>query len=124
MQWHTVEDLLNGGNEPQTIFNFTDRSESQSNNLGNESTPSPHIFAKHSPLVSNIDRREPSIDRVITTDAQPITETINNPSVQTEAGTSQADDLENLAREVYYRLRQRLEIERERQGVTHGRIAW
>jgi hypothetical protein len=124
MQWNTVEDLLNGGNEPQTIFNFTDRSESQNNNFGNESNPSPQIFAKHSPLFSNIDRQEYAIDRVITTDAQPITEMINNPSVQTAAGTSQADDLENLAREIYYRLRQRLEIERERQGVTHGRIAW
>ncbi|MBE9215049.1 hypothetical protein IQ247_20675, partial [Plectonema cf. radiosum LEGE 06105] len=57
----------------------------------------------------------------ISTEIKPVTETINMSS------DSKEDDqiaLESLAREVYTRLRQQLEIEKERQGIFTGRLPW
>ncbi|MDF5722960.1 MAG: hypothetical protein PUP91_21305, partial [Rhizonema sp. PD37] len=56
------------------------------------------------------------------TPVQPITETIESPSY--EPTDTDSCDLETLAREIYHRLRQRLELERERHGRYSGRLPW
>ncbi|MFM7368977.1 MAG: hypothetical protein ACKO2Z_14550, partial [Sphaerospermopsis kisseleviana] len=68
----------------------------------------------------------------ISRDMAPITETIQNPytslpTEENESNENNKDDnakLEALAQEIYYRLRQRIEIERERQGKYVGRLPW
>ncbi|MEH2048393.1 hypothetical protein [Nostoc sp.] len=124
-QWSSVEDLLNGNNDEFTNFNFSDvESNSQSYDFSHVSE-SPQVFAKHLPTPRGFadggEVTPPDISREI----QPITETIENTSL-----ASQEDDkddtanLEALAREIYHRLRQRIEIERERHGGYSGRLPW
>ncbi|MDZ8257537.1 hypothetical protein, partial [Nostoc sp. ChiQUE01b] len=124
-QWSSVEDLLNGNNDEFTGFNFNDvESNSQNYEFSHISEP-PQIFAKHLPsprgFVNGGEVTPPDISREIA----PVTETIESAS-----SFSQEDDkdgtanLEALAREVYSRLRQRIEIERERHGGYSGRLPW
>ena len=63
----------------------------------------------------------------ISRDIEPISETIENPAFTGEANENEqqdTQDLEILANEIYQRLRQRLEIEKERQGASFGRLPW
>ncbi|MEH1780472.1 MAG: hypothetical protein V7L26_15420 [Nostoc sp.] len=124
-QWSSVEDLLNGNNDEFTNFNFSDVESNSQNYDFSHVSESPHVFAKHLPTPRGFadggEVTPPDISREI----QPITETIENTSL-----ASQEDDkddtvnLEALAREIYHRLRQRIEIERERHGGYSGRLPW
>ncbi|MEH1856365.1 MAG: hypothetical protein V7L11_32920 [Nostoc sp.] len=124
-QWSSVEDLLNGNNDEFTNFNFSDVESNSQNYDFSHVSESPHVFAKHLPIPRGFadggEVTPPDISREI----QPITETIENTSL-----ASQEDDkddtanLEALAREIYHRLRQRIEIERERHGGYSGRLPW
>ncbi|MBW4501622.1 MAG: hypothetical protein KME57_19180 [Scytonema hyalinum WJT4-NPBG1] len=125
-QWSSVEELLNASGDV-TDFNFgsvkSNRHSEFSQFTSHASkvpSESPKVFAKHLEPKGFADGGEVNTD--INTNIQPITETIQRPS-----SSSKKDDdanLEVLAREIYSRLRQRLEIERERYGVYSGRLPW
>ncbi|MEC4820036.1 MAG: hypothetical protein SAK29_43215, partial [Scytonema sp. PMC 1069.18] len=131
-QWSNVEDLLNIGADGFTVFNsdgvesnhqnyeFSPPNSSQISRLSSENTKvltktyyQPKGFADGGE-VSQADTN---------TIKQPISETIERQSSSLENEDNDAD-LEVLAREIYSRLRQRLEIERERYGVYSGRLPW
>ncbi|MFS0518753.1 hypothetical protein ACEYW6_29220 [Nostoc sp. UIC 10607] len=122
-QWSSVEDLLNGNNDDFTSFNFSDGESNSQNYEFSHVSESPQVFAKHLPsprgFADGGEVTPPDISREI----EPITETIENTSSSSE-GDEKDDpaDLEALAREIYSRLRQRIEIERERHGGYSGRL--
>ncbi|MEH2194471.1 MAG: hypothetical protein V7K98_17760 [Nostoc sp.] len=124
-QWSSVEDLLNGNNDDSTSFNFNDGESNSQNYEFSHVSESPQVFAKHLPaprgFANGGEVTPPDISREI----QPVTETINNTSLSSEEGKKDdTADLEALAREIYHRLRQRIEIERERHGGYSGRLPW
>ena len=84
------------------------------------------IAPKLIPEVQNIYQSR-DIPPDISRDIEPISETIENPEFTGEANENKqqdTQDLETLANEIYQRLRQRLEIEKERQGASFGRLPW
>ncbi|MHC0062888.1 hypothetical protein ACWATR_08155 [Nostoc sp. UIC 10890] len=124
-QWSSVEDLLNENNDEFTSFNFNDGESNSQNSEFSHVSESPQIFAKHIPTFRGFadggEVTPPDISREI----EPITETIENASSPSEEGDKDDPaDLEALAREIYNRLRQRIEIERERHGGYSGRLPW
>ncbi|QKQ74221.1 hypothetical protein [Nostoc sp. TCL240-02] len=124
-QWSSVEDLLNGNNDDFTSFNFNDGESNSQNYEFSHGSESPQVFAKHLPtprgFANGGEVTPPDISREI----QPITETIESASSSSQ-GDEKDDtaDIEALAREIYHRLRQRIEIERERHGGYSGRLPW
>ncbi|MDZ8140306.1 MAG: hypothetical protein RM049_34290 [Nostoc sp. DedQUE04] len=123
-QWSSVEDLLNGNDDEFTSFNFND-GESNSHYEFSHVSESPQVFAKHLPSARGFadggEVTPPDISREIA----PVTETIESASsFSQEDEKDDTADLEALAREVYSRLRQRIEIERERHGGSSGRLPW
>ncbi len=124
-QWSNVEDLLNGNNDDFTSFNFNDEESNSQNYQFSHVSQSPQVFAKHLPsprgFANGGEVTLPDISREI----QPITETIESASSSSQ-GDEKDDtaDLEALAREIYHKLRQRIEIERERHGGYSGRLPW
>nr|MDZ8044370.1 hypothetical protein [Nostoc sp. DedQUE02] len=123
-QWSSVEDLLNGNDDEFTSFNFND-GESNSHYEFSHVSESPQVFAKHLPsprgFADGGEVTPPDISREIA----PVTETIESASsFSQEDEKDDTADLEALAREVYSRLRQRIEIERERHGGSSGRLPW
>ncbi|WP_335039691.1 hypothetical protein [Nostoc sp.] len=124
-QWSSVEDLLNGNNDDFTSFNFNDGESNSQNYEFSQVSESPQVFAKHLPsprgFANGGEVTPPDISREI----QPITETIESTS-SSSPGDEKDDtaDLEALAREIYHKLRQRIEIERERHGGYSGRLPW
>ncbi|WP_143855471.1 hypothetical protein [Nostoc sp. 'Peltigera membranacea cyanobiont' 232] len=124
-QWSSVEDLLNGNNDEFTSFNFNDGESNSQNYDFSHVSESPPVFAKHLPTPRGFadggEVTPPDISREI----QPVTETIDNTSLSSgETKKDDTGDLEALAREIYNRLRQRIEIERERHGGYSGRLPW
>ncbi|MBE8991332.1 hypothetical protein [Nostoc sp. LEGE 12450] len=124
-QWSSVEDLLNGNNDDFTSFNFNDGESNSQNYEFSHVSESPQVFAKHLPSAKGFanggEVTLPDISREI----EPITETIESTSLS--SGEDEKDDtadLEALAREIYHKLRQRIEIERERHGGYSGRLPW
>ncbi|MEA5602714.1 hypothetical protein [Nostoc sp. UHCC 0252] len=124
-QWSSVEDLLNGNNDDFTSFNFNDGESNNQNYEFSQFSESPQVFAKHLPSPRGFaDGGEVTLPD-ISRDIQPITEIIDNTSLSSEEGQKDdTADLETLAREIYSRLRQRIEIERERHGGSSGRLPW
>ncbi|MBE8966316.1 hypothetical protein IQ277_08675 [Nostocales cyanobacterium LEGE 12452] len=123
-QWSSVEDLLNG-NDEFTSFNFNDGESNSPNYEFSHASESPQVFAKHLPsprgFADGGEVTPPDISREIA----PVTETIESASsFSQEDDKDDTADLEALAREVYHRLRQRIEIERERHGGSSGRLPW
>ncbi|MEH1818123.1 MAG: hypothetical protein V7L31_03330 [Nostoc sp.] len=124
-QWSSVEDLLNANNDEFTNFNFSDVESNSQNYDFSHVSESPQVFAKHFPTPRGFadggEVTPPDISREI----QPITETIENTSLASqEDDKDDTTNLEALAREIYHRLRQRIEIERERHGGYSGRLPW
>ncbi|MEH2394426.1 MAG: hypothetical protein V7K21_23125 [Nostoc sp.] len=132
-QWSSVEELLNGNNDEFTSLNLNGI---ESNNQ--KSSGSPQVFAKHLPSAKGFaaDRKATPTD-ISRREIEPVTQTIENTYLSSRnnnsddrASSSKKDnkddpaDLEALAREIYNRLRQRIEIERERHGRYSGRIPW
>ncbi|MEH2214023.1 hypothetical protein, partial [Nostoc sp.] len=124
-QWSSVEDLLNGNDDEFTSFNFNDgESNSQSYEFSHVSE-SPQVFAKHLPSARGFANGGEVTPPDISREIAPVTETIENASsFSQEDNKDDTADLEALAREVYSRLRQRIEIERERHGGSSGRLPW
>ncbi|WP_373527548.1 hypothetical protein [Nostoc sp.] len=124
-EWSSVEELLNVNNDEFTSFNFDSVESNRQNSEFPHVSESPQVFAKHLPSFRGFadggEVTPPDISREI----EPVTETIESASSSSE-GDDKDDtaDLEALAREIYYRLRQRIEIERERHGGFSGRLPW
>lgn len=125
-QWSTVEELMNIVNDDRKFTNLNSenynlsnpksfhasQSPSHSQNFVTKSHHSPKGFAKGGEVKKDD----------ISTEIKPITKTINNMSSNSKENDEIA--LEALAREIYTRLRQQLEIEKERQGSYLGRLPW
>ncbi|MDZ7965458.1 MAG: hypothetical protein RM368_10835 [Nostoc sp. DedSLP03] len=124
-QWSSVEDLLNGNDDEFTSFNFHDGEFNSQNYEYSHVSESPQVFAKHLPSPRGFADGEEVTPPDISREIAPVTETIESASSFSQ-GDDKDDtaDLEALAREVYSRLRQRIEIERERHGGSSGRLPW
>ncbi|MEH1905635.1 MAG: hypothetical protein V7L04_30725, partial [Nostoc sp.] len=131
-QWSSIETLLNIGNDNSSFTNFSGETGSGYNSQkSNKSFPIQQKTAySHKAIDDNQDKTLPSD---ISTDIKPFSKTIKNSfeesakSNNSNLANSKEDDeiaLEALAREVYTRLRQQLEIEKERQGNFTGRLPW
>ncbi|MEH2177446.1 hypothetical protein [Nostoc sp.] len=124
-QWSSVEDLLNGNDDEFTSFNFNDEESNSPNYEFSHASESPQVFAKHLPLARGFADSGEVTPADISREIAPVTETIESASLfSQEDDKDDTADLEALAREVYSRLRQRIEIERERHGGSSGRLPW
>ncbi|MEH2270937.1 MAG: hypothetical protein V7K68_21405 [Nostoc sp.] len=124
-KWSSVEDLLNGNDDEFTSFNFNDGESNSQNYEFSHVSESPQIFAKHLPSARGFADGGEVIPPDISREIAPVTETIESASsFSQEDDKDDTADLEALAREVYSRLRQRIEIERERHGGSSGRLPW
>jgi hypothetical protein len=122
-RWESIEDLINGGSNKSDMFNFENISPQQPD-LESQSLPiiSPQYT---SPTRGFADGGEVTPSDIATT-IEPVTQTIESPinNPQSQPENNDPAELEILAREIYHRLRQRLEIERERHGSYSGNLAW
>ncbi|MEH1891180.1 MAG: hypothetical protein V7K92_17580, partial [Nostoc sp.] len=140
-QWSSVEELLNENNDQFTSFNFNSvESNKQKSSESNKqkSSEAPQVFAKHLPSAKGFAAtRKATPPDISRREIKPVTQTIENTYLSSRdnksddtASSSKGDnkddpaDLEALAREIYNRLRQRIEIERERHGRYSGRLPW
>ncbi|MHC5764858.1 MAG: hypothetical protein ACYTXI_04360 [Nostoc sp.] len=124
-QWSSVEDLLNGNDDEFTSFNFNEGESNSQNYEFSHVSESPQVFAKHLPSARGFANGGEVTPPDISREIAPVTETIEiASSFSQEDDKDDTADLEALAREVYHRLRQRIEIERERHGGSSGRLPW
>ncbi|MBD2514363.1 hypothetical protein H6G93_04950 [Nostoc sp. FACHB-973] len=125
-QWSSVQELFNGNNDEFTSFFSGGESNNQNSEFSEISTSSEssEIFAKHLPAPRGFaDGGE--VTAPTSENTESITETVQSSSAKEEEDNKDdTADLEALAREIYSRLRQRLEIERERHGGYSGRLSW
>ncbi|MBD2212742.1 hypothetical protein H6G27_23110, partial [Nostoc linckia FACHB-104] len=121
-QWSNVEELFNIFEHDDKAANFKiendNSSEFQSYNVS-KSQSYPHNKSNH--LVKGFAEGGEVKRNDLSSEMKPITKTINN---MPHDSKNDEGALESLAREIYSRLRQRLEIERERQGSYLGRLPW
>ncbi|WP_298905861.1 hypothetical protein [uncultured Nostoc sp.] len=123
-QWSSVEDLLNGNNDEFTNFNFNSVESNGQNYEFSDVSESPQVFAKRLPAPRGF-AEDGKVTPDTSRDIEPVTETIKNTYSSSKGDAKDdTDDLEALAREIYSRLRQRIEIERERHGGHSGRLPW
>ncbi|MBF2064585.1 MAG: hypothetical protein IGS39_09230 [Calothrix sp. C42_A2020_038] len=140
-QWSSVEELLNlrqdstnEYSEEFTLFSFGQTSSTTPDldyPLDSKNSQAPTVSTKRLPAVQGFAEGGEVTESDIATDIEPITETIQSPansntfdSAKQENNENDSLDIETLAREIYNRLRQRLEIERERYGIYSGRLPW
>jgi len=133
-QWSSVEELLNSESEDfTTVFNFGVEEANFPNSnfphLSQTTSNSLRIAPKHIAKIKSFNQGGEVTTSQISRKIEPVSETIQNPSFPMEADSKENEeqdneDLEVLANEIYLRLRQRLEIERERQGIYYGRLPW
>ncbi len=122
-EWNSIEDLMNGMSHPSSS-----RSSSNENSEIDRSIQ-PSLGYAESPSSTNTSiqpssiyaKTMPSTD--ISTQPESASTTIAAPATSGQENDD-AGALEILAREVYHRLRQRLEIERERHGTYSGNLPW
>jgi hypothetical protein len=88
-------------------------------NFGDEGHPAPILQRSEESPVPVVQRREAAP----ASPAQPAQQAPQPSKPEVEKGDSQAD-LDRLADAIYGLLCQRLEIERERQGIFNGRLPW
>jgi hypothetical protein len=122
-RWGSIEDLINGDSNNSDTFSFENISPQQPDI---ESRSSPIISPQYAiPIRGFADGGEVTPSDISTT-IEPITQTIESPidNPQPPPENNDPAELEILAREIYHRLRQRLEIERERHGSYSGNLAW
>jgi hypothetical protein len=125
-EWNSIEELMNGGSYGSEPFSFSPDGVQDFNNDRSISSPStPAISPKYSaPVMGFANGGEVPLPD-IAPKIEPISQTVE--AEIPDAGGSEnsnSAELETLAREIYYRLRQRLEIERERQGIYSGNLPW
>ncbi|MEH2405293.1 hypothetical protein, partial [Nostoc sp.] len=124
-QWSSVEDLLNGNNAEFTNFNFNGVESNSQKYEFSDVSESPQVFAKRLPAPRGFAEDGKVTPPDTSRDIEPVTETIKNTYLSSKGDAKDdTDDLEALAREIYSRLRQRIEIERERHGGHSGRLPW
>jgi hypothetical protein len=131
-QWSNIEELLNGNSSTTNSIGFTS---SKPNNgeihpqkiADSIKSKSLRAFTNKQAQIKGFAKGGQVTANDTPTIIQPFTETLERPS----SPTSKIDDkssklVETLAHEVYYWLRQRLEIEQERYGFYsgRGRIPW
>ncbi|MBN3924789.1 hypothetical protein, partial [Nostoc sp. NMS4] len=117
-QWSSVEDLLNGNVE-------SNKQNSEFSPFSTSSSESPQAFARHVAAPRGFADGGEVTPSDTSRDIQPVTETIENTNSSSEKNTQDhTAELEALAREIYHRLRQRIEIERERYGGNSGKFPW
>ncbi|GAA6616029.1 hypothetical protein [Scytonema sp. NUACC26] len=128
-QWSSVEDLLNFTHRDEnqdnfTSFNLTDlQFQSNDSQTPNVSKPTKNLVHQKAPIQYFADGGEVTAPTQITDANTPLlAETIEQ--FTSNSNDVNVPDIENLAREIYTRLRQRLEIERERHGIYSGRLPW
>ncbi|MHC5936142.1 hypothetical protein [Nostoc sp.] len=116
-QWSNVEELLNGSTGMESNGHL------DSSQVTSHTSESPKVFTRNLVQAKGFADGGKVNKADVNTKKQPITETIKRPSPNYK---KQDDDayLEVLAREIYSRLRQRIEIERERYGIYSGRLPW
>ena len=85
---------------------------------------SPNIALKHVSLARGFADGGEVTPADVYTKTEPIAVTIEAPSSINRTQNNDTAELELLAREIYHRLRQRLEIERERHGSYSGNLSW
>lgn len=113
-EWNNVEDLLQiTDTEANASWNGESTNNSQLRSTSISSSLAGNESVANSPQVNAL---------------QPTTETIKQADTNDKKHTNESKTLETvmeiLAQEIYGRLRQRLVIERERQGVYAGRLPW
>ena len=113
--WNNIEDLMTGGNNNSDIF-IIDNSSQQHSDLELRASPTISRFAEGGEVTPS--DLSTTIASIAQTNESPITD------FQEQAENHDPAELEILAREIYHRLRQRLEIERERHGSYSGNLAW
>ncbi|MBW4595446.1 MAG: hypothetical protein KME46_21725, partial [Brasilonema angustatum HA4187-MV1] len=133
-QWSSIETLLNIGNEEASFTNFSSETGGGYNSqTSNNSFPIQQKPAySHKAIDDNLEKTlasdiSPDLKLITETIKSPFDESFNSNSANSNLANSKEDDeiaLEALAREVYARLRQQLEIEKERQGIFTGRLPW
>lgn len=131
-EWGSVEELLNGNAEEFTAFDFNQVNHHQSNLDNSINLQTPQISTKRLPTIQGFADGGEVAKSDIATDIEPVTETIQNTAnsannydaSKQENNQDNSADLETLANEIYSKLRQRLEIERERYGMYSGRLPW
>lgn len=125
-EWNSIEELMNGGSYGAEPFSFSsDGAQNLNNDRSSISSSQPDLSPKYSsPILGFANGGEVPLPD-LAPKIEPITQTIEA-AVPDEGGSKNSDsaELETLAREIYCRLRQRLEIERERQGIYSGNLAW
>lgn len=122
-EWGSIEDLINGGSNNSDPFSFENISP-QHPKIEPRSTP--RILPQYATLTRGFADGGEVTPSDISTTIEPITQTIESPlaNPQPQSENNDPAELEILAREIYHRLRQRLEIERERHGSYSGNLAW
>ena len=129
-EWGNIEELMNGGNNESDIFNFNDFNPALSSPPNNDvdkyhSAPaSPNIALKHLSSARGFADGGEVTPADVSIQTEPIAVTIEAPSSNNRTRNNDTAELEILAREIYHRLRQRLEIERERHGSYSGNLSW
>ena len=131
-QWSNIEELLNSNYDQSNNFNFNSVESNWQNSPSSQvssSSTSSNVFTKRLSTPQGFANGGQVIAPDISRDIAPITETIESPysSLPAEKNDDNEDDdgkLEILAQEIYYRLRQKIEIEKERQGKYIGRLPW
>ena len=129
-EWGNIEELMNGGNNESDIFNFNDFNPALSSPPNNDvdkyhSAPaSPNIALKHLSSARGFADGGEVTPADVSIQTEPIAVTIEAPSSNNQTQNNETAELEILAREIYHRLRQRLEIERERHGSYSGNLSW
>jgi hypothetical protein len=125
-EWNSIEELMNGGSYGTEPFSFSsDGVQNLNEDRSISSSSTSNLSPKYSaPVMGFANGGEVPLPD-IAPKTEPITHTIEA-AVPDEGGAGNSDsaELETLAREIYYRLRQRLEIERERQGIYSGNLPW
>ncbi|MGF1990972.1 MAG: hypothetical protein RMY62_024325 [Nostoc sp. ZfuVER08] len=120
-QWSSLQELFNGNNNEDEFTNFF--SSGEFNNPNSESESS-QILAKHRAAPRGF-AEGGEVTAPASANTESVSETVENTSAKgEEENKDDTADLEALAREIYSRLRQRLEIERERHGDFIGRLSW
>ena len=131
-QWSNIEELLSSNHDQSNNFNFNNVESNWQNSPSfqvSSSSTSSNVFTKRLSTPQGFANGGEVIAPDISRDIAPITETIESPysSLPAEKNDDNEDDdakLEILAQEIYYRLRQKIEIEKERQGKYIGRLPW
>ncbi|MBW4425366.1 MAG: hypothetical protein KME50_13190, partial [Nostoc desertorum CM1-VF14] len=137
-QWSSVEELLGGSTNQPTVFDSKPVKSNRGNSklsTGSKSSKTAirrkSVFQgfaneKEVTALNEVTSSNKTLPSDIDTEAQPITETMKNFCCSPPTEDKIADEIETLAREIYNRLRQRLEVERERHGnsMYSGRLPW